>query len=163
MTDLRKLIHEMLGRSEEADPHVIAKRLVTRIPQEDLREALASSLADTVRIEIGRLRMQAFNRPAPTSVHAGSSEEASGRVGKSRWERHAEVLLNQRIFVDGDWKILRDCTADDLEKVADGHADRAREAEAVAARFRGFAAKVRAAGVATMGELDKRIIEGLAA
>lgn len=145
---LNEHIATMLKRSKERDPRVLGRRLATRIPDEHLREALADCLADRVRVEMTRHRMNAFAAPRP---------------GKSRWERHRLSLLDAGMCVNGEWKALRDCTADDLDVIADEHAARAAQELAVENRYREMAARMRAVGATRVADLDASVIEGLAA
>lgn len=140
MSNIGDLIASALGRSKERDPRVIARRLVTRIPEEQLREVLADCLSDRVRIEMTRHRMQAF----------GSSEP---KAGTSRWRRHRLGLLDVGMCVNGEWKALGDCTPDDLDSLADEHGERAQQELALERRYRDLAARMRAAGATTLRAL----------
>ncbi len=73
---------------------------------------------------------------------------SASRVGVSRWQRY------QRVTVDGEWKLLADCTADDLDVIATDRESGAERLLAVAERFRTLAARMRAAGAATVADLD---------
>lgn len=142
--DLDALIRASLDRSREADPHVIARRLIARIPDEHLRAALAECLGDRVRhvMHLDRMRSAAPEVPSP-----------AGR-GRSRWEQ-AAPLLRQRYCVAGEWKLLGDCTADDCDLLADDYARRAAQQAAVEARFRRLAAQLRASGASTVSDLGQ--------
>lgn len=151
--DLNRLIREYLTRTKEADPHVIARRLVARIPTEERDAALASCLGDRVRIEIGRQRMHAHALPVAAQPRPGVS-----------WRKRAASVLNQRIPVPGGgWKQIGDVTADEFDAIADDHARRAAEQEAVAARYRRYAQELRRSGAATLRDLGEDFELGVAA
>lgn len=132
--DLGKLIDQAL-RSKEPDPHVIARRLVARIPAEHLKALVADLLAAKVREVIRLQRSTAVARP-----------------GASKWERHAPRL---RYFVAGDWKMRDQLVAEDCDWLAEDHEARAAANAAVAAEFRELARRIRAAGVEHLGDLDE--------
>ena len=160
--NLSALIRETLSRSREPDPHVIARRLFARIPQEHRDAALVACLGDRVRIEIGRQRMHA-NGLVPATDQRSADTHISGvgggdRVGRSKWSRLAPAL-KQRYSVGGEWKMLADCTAEDCELIAEEYARRAAEQAAVEARFRELAKRLRAAGVATVADLGATDLE----
>ncbi len=143
--DLNQMIRDTLLRSKEADPHVVARRLVARIPEEHMHAALAVCLHDRVRIIIGQERMAA-RRTAP------------GTAGKS-WASVAATVLAERRYVParGGWLRLGEMTAGDCESVAEDAARRAVWNEQVAARFSALADRLRAesaATVADLGDLD---------
>lgn len=138
--DLNGLIRETLDQSSEADPRVIAHRLVARIPQDVRDAALASCLGDRVRIEIGRRRMHA------TVV---SAEVAPG----TSWRERAADMLKQRVNVAGEWKLLGDCSAEDFDSLADEAERRAAEQSATAAKYRRYALLLRKASCPTLSDL----------
>lgn len=139
---LSSLIHAELDASEDRDPTVIARRIAMRLSAKDARLALAEALRDRVRIEMGRSRMV-------------SRVEPSAERPPSKWERF-RPLLDDGVFVDGEWKRMADCSADDFDWLAADRESKAAELSAVADRFRGYAQQMRKAGVATFAELHER-------
>lgn len=149
--NLNELIRSTLERSREADPHVIARRLVARIPAEHVHAALADCLADRVRIQIGRSRMQHVGDLL--AVDTTTKAAATSRPGRS-WRKQTAALFAQRLFVpSAGWKRLGECTAEDCDAVADAHARRAVEQAVLEERFRAYARLLRDAGVATLADL----------
>lgn len=158
--DLNALIRDTLARSREPDPHVIARRLVPKIPREQRDAALADCLGDRVRIEIGRQRMKASPVPAQDAVDTQRTSGGGGvKVGRSKWTRLAPAL-RQRYSVGGEWKLLRDCTADDCDVIAEGYARRSAEQAAIQGRFQFLAEVLRGTGpTATVADLEPHVLE----
>lgn len=144
--DLNHLIRETLAGSREPDPRVVARRLVSRIPDHHVREALGVCLPDRVREVARTCRVDAPE--TPSALPAGRS-----------WRAGAASMLRQRYPVDGGWKFLGDCTAADCESIAAEYARRKAEQAAVEARFRRLASELRRAGAATVADLDESTIE----
>lgn len=143
--DLNALIDRALA-SKEPDPHVIARRLVTRIPDEQLRELVGALLVERVTL---RMRMQRNTNLLGQSIDDTQGRTAERTVqGRSRWERH------QRYCVAGTWKFYPDLSADDCDVIADGYAERAAANAALEQRFRDLAKQLRASNVERVAELD---------
>jgi hypothetical protein len=123
----------LLGDSPEPDPHRLAETLMQSLTRNERDAALASCLADRIRIRIHIAR-----RPSVAPL----------KTGRSRWTRHAE-----RYCIDGRWLFLIDCTAADCDWLADDYQARARAMLDLESEFRDLAERVRRAGVRTVGEL----------
>lgn len=143
--DLNGLIRDALASWKEPDPHVIARRLLARIPDEHVRDALAACLHDRVRLEVTRQRMSEPPREAGTAGQIRSK-------GKSRWQNFAPILM-RRYCIAGEWKLLGECTAADCDLAADDYAKRAAEQAAIEARFRALAEQIRREGVERVADL----------
>lgn len=143
--DLNALVDRALT-SKEPDPHVIARRLVARVPEEELRAVVASLLVERVTL---RMRMQRSDHLAPghTPRDAHTCHAGASAAGRSRWERHA------RYCVAGQWKFYPDLSADDCDVIADGYAERAAANAALEVRFRDLAKQLRGAGVERVADL----------
>lgn len=158
--NLNALIRDTLARSREPDPHVIARRLVARIPQENRDAALADCLGDRVRIEIGRQRMK--TSPVPAHPDDGAQVElgrGGAKTGRSKWTRLGPAL-RQRYSVGDGWKMLRDCTAEDCDLIAKDYARRSEEQAALQGRFMFLAEVLRSTGpTATVADLEPHVLE----
>lgn len=142
--DLNGLIDRALD-GKEPDPHVIAKRLLTRIPQPELRAIAAALLVERVKL---RMRMQ--RSPSlghPRNGNQSTSAEGTPAAGRSRWDRHS------RYCVAGEWKFYDDLSADDCDVIADGYAERAAANAALELKFRDLAKQLRSARVERVAEL----------
>lgn len=136
MNPLTAAIRGVLDKSKEADPAVIAKRAVMKLTDDECREALMLAARTEARIEMSRARMAANAAP----------------VTASKWDRHRSDL-RLRVSVDGHFKLMADCTAEDFDWLA---ADRERQATALAQQaenFRRLAAEMRAVGAQTFAAL----------
>ena len=78
-----------------------------------------------------------------------SSVGKKSSAGPTRWS------IATRVCVRGEWKFRSDCTADDLFALADEYEERAGQMLAQAEEYRTLAERVRAAGVANLGELEE--------
>lgn len=137
---LTALIDTALARSREPDPHVVARRLLTRLPDELRAELLIAGLVDRVRNRIHLDRM-----------HNGLTQR---RPGPSKWS----VI---RVPVLG--KFLEDCDLSDLEALAQDYRERGAALIARATEVDGLADDLRASGCATVGEMWSQADKDLAA
>lgn len=148
MFDLSTLVKEAVEKSDEPDPHVIARRLLLQIPEEHLREALGETLPAYVRIR-GVQPARSGETAGEPGRPGGSPKPGNNRWGRARWS------------VNGEWKFERDLTADDCDAIAEDYAQRAAQNAAMEAKFRARAEQLRASGKHTLGEFDDDL--GLAA
>ncbi len=136
--------HALLWK--EPDPHVIARRLAHKIPDGERDAILDLLLADRVRSRIRSQRNGALSDEL-TNVAAQSSESPSARSrGHSKWTRLRYAVANE-------WKFRDDLTPDDVDWLADDHERRSVANARIAADFRRLAARMRAEGVARVGDL----------
>jgi hypothetical protein len=131
---------------KEPDPHVIARRLLPRIPAEERDAILASLLVERVTL---LMRSQRSDNLAPGQTSSETQGERAG--GKSRWERHAPRL---RYPTADGWKFRGDLTAEDCDRLADNYEARAAANAAAGAEFRALAERLRAAGAQRVADLD---------
>jgi hypothetical protein len=139
---LSRQVRLLLESSDETDPAVIATQMIATMSLADARMALAATLPGYVR---NRITAQ---RTSPIAVGMP--------VGSARWDNVAQLhadgsltLLRQRVFAQGSWKFLGDCSRDDVgDLVAVREAD-AQAVLAVAARYKNLRAAMdrRNAGV----------------
>lgn len=151
--DLGRLIRGVLEKTDEVNPGVIARRLLPRVPGRERDRLLGDLLRDRVRQEIhaGRRGIDFAHPSLP-----------SRRVGRSKWAVMAP-FLRKPVCVGTDWKMVGDCTADDLDVVASDYARRAAENAAYEGQFRALAGMLRARGVETVADLPAGAVEALVA
>lgn len=162
-----------LERSDIADPKIVARQVADGIPDERLREAVTAALvalAGSVEARRRSTARTATGKPAdplssylPTVIKEGagpSGRRAVTQVGESHWHRTAvdyrTRLLAQRIAVGGEWKLLRDCTRDDLLYAAEKRHDQAVKVAAQGDWFLKLADVMDRAGVARVIDLAAR-------
>lgn len=142
--NLRATVVDALDRSPAADPSVVAAEVAAAVPSNLLRSVLASVLPAYVTGVVTTTRHRAL----------ADVPDQGDQVGSRRWAAAASILMS-REFVDGEWKWLRDCTADDLRSAATDRRQRAASILANADKLDALAAlmdKRRASVVAELGE-----------
>lgn len=140
---LSERIYRVLAKSNDPDPHSVARKLMARMSQEERDEALASCLADRVRIEITRARL-GHHQGDDQGLPAGSRTE-----GPSKWA----AMVQPRVYVPTvGWKFEIALTAEDLHRVADEYASRTASMIVKEREYRDRAVKLAVSGLATWGE-----------
>jgi hypothetical protein len=126
-------------QSGSDDPREIAYALVDTLAEFECREALEHLLPQYIRGRLGRDRRRHVStlqtgRPkcaecGKRGLHQpGCSKSATSRIAGLLEELHLiRSLLPQRVSVDGVWKQLGDCRAEDLNWLAGDLRKRARE------------------------------------
>jgi hypothetical protein len=140
--DLDAAIKDAL-EGDEPDPHVIAADVARYIPDEALRDIVATLLVDRVRLYVRHARPVSL----PTPSIGALPEGAPASAGLSRWAAHA------RYTTATGWKFYEDLTADDCDFIASEYEIRAAQNLGHAERFRALAERLRAAHVARIADL----------
>lgn len=109
MSDLKDLVRQVLADTSLSDPRDVAAEVVHRLRgAAAMRGALSEALVVYVRTSFTRDRMLPQSK---TTTPAPSSKVAAVR---SDWQHR----LLTPVAVEGVWKRLGECTADDLRSVA---------------------------------------------
>lgn len=145
--DLRTLIREHLASTDEADPGIIAGRVIAAIPKSQYGAALTQVMRHFVRQIISETR----------GTNAGSnvrtirpSASWKGQGIRDGWQKR----LRDRVHVGGsEWKFLADCSYDDLMTAAAERQELADRNASWARTYKAFALAVSEANVATFGDL----------
>lgn len=136
----------IIAESDLTDPDEIAQQIFDRTPSKSVRDAYRLILRSVAREAIHQANMAA-SKPA-SSVPARSSRVAAIR------DTHISYFA-QRVFANGAWKMLGDCTrADVLDLAAQRQAIADRNA-AKAAEFNALHDRMVSAGVELAGQLEK--------
>lgn len=164
MTDfsLRQHVRAILTDSTMADPRELAAEAFARIPAEDYGTALQQCLPDVVREEIRHSRNFA---PAgamteqPRAIGSGAKARPSKKVASIRamWQEK----LRERIHTGpapSDWRLLGDCTVDELMFAAEERRAMAARNEAKAEEYADLAEAVRTAGVQRVRDLPAAVL-----
>lgn len=147
--DLRTLIREKLASTDEADPGVIAGQVIAAIPKSQYGAALTQVMRLFVRqvISENRGRGRASN---VTPLRRSPGKSWKGQGIRDGWQ----LRLNDPLHVGhAQWKLLRNCTYDDLTVIADERQQKADQNARVARMYRSYATAVSEAGVETFGDL----------
>jgi hypothetical protein len=115
---LNDVVRHEMDSTKTADLEVLTENVLRRVIEEDkLEEAFSESIRHYVAARVGVSRVDALQPQAE---------------GSSRWQKSAEAIshyrdiMRERMFVNGEWKFLGDCTRDDVLAVAADRAERAR-------------------------------------
>lgn len=134
---LTALIDAALADMREADPHVIARRLLPNLTEEMREKLLLVGLTDRVSQAMARARSNGIAAPVR-------------REGPSKWE------VAKRVWVAGEHKLLADCDFSDLMTLGEQHREISARNIARAVEYEQLAAELREAGCATVRELWER-------
>lgn len=135
-----QIARQIIATTQLTDPDGIAQAVFDRTPEDQLKEAYLGVLRQSAREAI-RLENMAANEP-PRSTPNRSSRVAS--IAQSHLSYY-----DQRVYANGDWKLLGDCTLSDVldlvtqrQKVAQQNMMKAKEFEQLADRMERAGAKV---------------------
>lgn len=106
--DVRKYIGDAITAHPDASAQEIAVYAADAVPVKELRVCLAAALVDMSRHLIGNGRRNAMDG-------ALNSNSPKMRDRASWWAK----MLGERVNVGGVWKVLADCTFDDLQACID--------------------------------------------
>jgi hypothetical protein len=161
--NLRSLVRDVADNSDARDPGTVADEVFTRIPDENLAEALRETLRGYVRVVL------AGNRMSPEPPIPASSPEIETGVAKpptrswkrdgirDGWRRH----LRDRIHVgpeSASWKLLSECGFDDLMFAADERRQAAERTLARAENYEALAKAVKDHGAACVQDLPDDVL-----
>lgn len=162
---LRAKLKDVLDNTSLTDPHDIADALLDQIPKKQYEGILQILLTDYVRSQMSNLRRNAPPPPASalpksiTTKHAGGlkSVGTSAKLASIRdgWQKH----LRDRIGVGPNtYKMLAECTYEDLYHAADQRTRLADQNKAWAQRFHAWAALMTDHKVEKFGDLPTEVL-----
>ncbi|GAA0200141.1 hypothetical protein [Glutamicibacter creatinolyticus] len=141
-----KVARQIIATTSLTDPEDIALAVLDRTPDSELRAAYLQVLRGAVRTAIHMENMVA-------STVTPVVPNRSSRVAAIR-ESHISYY-DQRVFASGEWKMLGECTVDDVLDLAAQRREVAERNSAKAAEFEQLAARMTAAGVAVARDLEE--------
>lgn len=154
---LASLIREVIETNPSPDPSVLAEEVVTRIPDEHLREALTQVMRQVIIRTIGQRRLDV--EPSESLKHSSTvsgpkalSKKVQG-IKKDFWKRR----LNDRFLGAGGFVFLRDATWDDLMAAANERSAQAQQFLSRAAQFEAWAALLHQHNVAKFSDLPEDV------
>lgn len=147
MNPLSEHVQNVMDRTTESDPRVIAATVLKEIPDNKLREALGVALVAYVSRMVTRQR-----RGVPLPRYAPRPTVPSHKVAavRSEWAK----FLAERVQVHGTWKTVADCTVTDVEVLASDRRETAEKNLAHAKRFEDLAMRMKAQGAATVRDFN---------
>lgn len=110
-SELRGYVKAAIAEHPDAGVQELAIYASNAIPVKQLRIFMAESLVDLVRQLVGDSRRKSMDN----ALGDGPTISPKMRDRASWWAQ----MLTERVNVDGEWKALGDCTADDLTSVID--------------------------------------------
>lgn len=155
MTDLnlRGRIRAILTDTGEADPGVVADKVIAELTSRELRPALGETMRSFVR-DVMRHDREAI---APAAV----ASEATPGQGRSRARAVAEAWrahLRDRVFVGDTWRLLGDCSAEDVQFLVDDRRRKAAELHVTADRYDALRAAMVEHDVARVADLPDAVL-----
>lgn len=164
--NLRHLIRDVLTSSLLADPRDLAAEVFQRIPAEEHAAVLRQCLNDVVREEIRLSRNHTppavmAERPGPRG-NIGRQRPASRSAKVAGIRAMWQEKLRERIHTgpgSTDWRLLGDCSFEELMFAAGERRTIALRNEAKAAEYAELAEAVRAAGVARVRDLPAEVLK----
>lgn len=172
---IRKIFNEVLEETDLTDPHSIADEMERRITPEDkdqiLHETVHQYAVNSVSDSRKGVPPELLEGMAPpqvrapaklTPVHPRPTAVRSAKVAGVRdwWTS----FVNERVQVNGEYKLMGACTVPDIEIMVLDRRDRAARLSAHADKFEALAAQMRATGAVTVKDLDReRVKQSLAA
>lgn len=129
--------------TRETDPDVIADLIFKATPKRDIPALYRQQLRD---VALDAIRFTRMNNPEPTTP------QQSSRLTAIR-ERHV-AELDQRVYANGEWKLLGDCTVEDVLDLAAQRHEIAARNTAKAAEFEKLAARMAEFGARTVRDLE---------
>ena len=147
MTDLnlRQMVRDVLDETDLADPSEVAEKVFSGLRRSDYGAALQQTLRQFTRVVMTEAR--AAGGPAMPQPTATKSWKVEGV--RDQWVQQ----MNARIHTDSGWKMLRDCTRDDLLFAAADRRRIAKENLATADRYELLANLMAEHGAETVNDL----------
>ncbi|GAA4923883.1 hypothetical protein [Nesterenkonia rhizosphaerae] len=148
---------QIIADTDITDPDKIAAEVLSRTPKHQIRAVYASLLRGVAKNAIGQLNMRTSTAHRE-ELHATSP--AATRRTPAKSSRVASIRSNhlsyfaQRVHAQGTWKMLGDCTRDDVLDLIAQRQAKADANLAKAAEFKDLHERMVAAGVTLAKELD---------
>lgn len=156
MYSLPDAVREVLDTTSLADPDDVAAKVAENVPSNKLRTVVRVLLPAYVR---EHMRAQRASNPVISDAHRTRSARSS-KVAAIRAEH--ERCLRDRVFTDAGWKLLGECTYENLVYAANARREDAERNMARAAQYDALAAALQEHGVATVGELPATVVHSVA-
>jgi hypothetical protein len=148
--NLRERIRAILTDTGEADPGIVADKVVAELSSRQLRPALGQTMRALVREVIRDDRGTAVTHTQP----APGQGRSRARAVAEAWRAH----LRDRVFVGDTWRLLGDCTAADVQFLVDDRRRKAAELVATADRYDGLRAAMVEYGVERVVDLPDAVL-----
>lgn len=154
-TTRHTIIREVVEETGLVDPRDIAVIVEERTPDDMIREWYREAIVPDIRAEHLRRRKQSVNKKV-SQVIARAEKEGRRVAAKTRANLVADgwaEKLRAGVTVDGVWKRLADCSADDVQRLAEVRYESAEAVRAEGQRFEKLRAAMDEHGAARVGDL----------
>lgn len=168
---VRQRIRDRLEQGGDLAPAKVASDVLKALRDDELRDALAVALPYLVRDESRKQRHKAIGKPPTTNEADPAYRPSDIEAWKDRAERRQQAsragatkaakirerraaLLETPMSINGEWKPLGDCTADDLRAIAQGLRKDISQRRARADGFERLADELDSRGVDTVEAID---------
>lgn len=156
--ELRKIVCQVLDTTSITDPAEVALKVAEVVPAKELRAALAEALAHYVATVNQQRRM---GNPILRGEEPSKPVRSQKVAGIAAW--HAAALADRVSVAGGGWKVLGDCTYEDLMFNAEMRRDLARRNAVKADQYEALARRLVVLGVETVAQLPVSEFDGLGA
>lgn len=137
---------QIITETNLTDPDEVAEEVYRRTPDDALTAAYRLILRNTAREAIRTNNMAA-------SVPPRTMPNRSGKVAAIKASHTG--YFDQRVFANGDWKLLRHCTRADVLDLAQQRQEIADRNLAKVAEFTALAEQMKQSGAQYAGDLEK--------
>lgn len=146
------MARQVVATTDLTNPDDIADAVYERTPEDAIHDAYRLILRNTAREAIHQTNMSASAVPAPQSEPRRQPNKSS-KVAAIK-DSHTNYY-DQRVFANGDWKLLRHCTREDVLDLAAHRQAIADRNTAKAAEFHAIHDRMVRAGVEFAGDLEQ--------
>jgi hypothetical protein len=151
---LSALIRDVVDTTAFVGPDEVAAEVARRIPKSHKDAVLATCLRSHVHTAITQIR-STNGRLAPLPTRSAKGDAIRAWATEQRTRR-----LSEQLHVGpGEWKLLADCTAENLRFVAAERMDMARRCEASASTYNALADALDELDIKTVRDLPDATIE----
>lgn len=152
---LRHLVHSVLEQTDLASPEEVAAAVARGVPAKRVRAVLVEALTAYVRTTMQQRR-------AHNPILADEQRTQSARSSKVAAIRDSWAsALRDRVHVSDGWKLLGECTFEDLMFAAAERREHAARNLAKADQFEALASRLESAGVETVADLPESALDVL--
>lgn len=146
MQSINTIARQIVLTTSLTDPDEIADMVLAATPDDDLRDAYRQALRGVAVDALRTTRHTAGTTAAPAAPNR------SAKVAAIR--AHHLDYYEQRVNVNGEWKMLGDCTLTDVRTLAHDYTRRAAENRAKAAEYTALADRMEQAGAKTVRQIE---------
>jgi hypothetical protein len=142
---------DVLATTDLADPSDIAEEIFNRTPKREIAGAYRMILRTMARVELGRMRMNGSAQDQTVGDQTGAQPARSSKVAGIR--QYFSDTYEQRVCAFEKWKMLLDCTREDVLDLAAQSLKAANQNLAKHEKWQALADQMLADGAVTVRDL----------